>query len=227
MHCGFYDYVGRAPDTVQNYYSDKDVVKIKREMRRTNPETREREITDLLRLHSLLSEDEILMFDCVILTEVFANVTEHGISKSDAGWWILAQYHKTHKFISICIADNGIGIRNSLMTGPQRHEIEKNVSNSSSNDGQFICHALIENVSGALAASTKTGRILRSYESGARRGHGLKRICAYCQKLNIPFSIISHYGYAFLDGHGQVISTGSKNSRIFAGTLHHFLIRTK
>jgi len=58
-----------------------------------------------------------MMFDSIILTEVFSNVTEHGVSKFDAGWWILAQYHSTHKYIQYSIADNGIGIRNSLMSG--------------------------------------------------------------------------------------------------------------
>jgi hypothetical protein len=167
------------------------------------------------------------MFDSIILTEVFSNVTEHGISKHDAGWWILAQYHETHKFISISIADNGIGIRNSLMTGPQHNEIGKVIRNSPDNDGEFICHALTENVSGALGASLKTGVLFKRYDRGERRGHGLKRISSCCSKLNIPFAILSHYGYTFINGGGEIISAGAKPARVFAGTMHHFLIRTK
>ena len=74
-HCGFYDYVGRGRDTDQNYYKDKEIVKIKREKKRSNPEDREAQINDLLRQYSVLSENEIIMFDSIVLTEVFNNAT--------------------------------------------------------------------------------------------------------------------------------------------------------
>ncbi len=188
-HCGFYDYVGRTHDEVANYYSNKDIVKITRERRKETLELRESQILVLLEQFSGLDEQELEWFNSVILTEVFNNVTEHGISQYDKGWWLLAQRHNTHGIISLCIVDNGIGIRHSLMTGPQRNEIEKRISNSPENDGDFIKLAIEENVSGAIEAPLRSGRLMKSYEKGARRGHGLKRIkkLAKCWGFLFPF----------------------------------------
>ncbi len=91
-------------------------------MDKRNIEIREEEILSLVERHSSLDAEQLEWFYSVILTEIFNNVTEHGISHKDNGWWLLAQYHKRHKIISLCIADNGIGVRNSLLTGPQKKE---------------------------------------------------------------------------------------------------------
>jgi len=227
-HCGFYDYVGRIKDTEQNYYSDKEIVKIRREKKRSYIEEEEKNIIELLRMHGGLNSEEIEWFDSVILTEVFNNVTEHGVGRYDQGWWLLAQCHKEHKVISLCIADNGIGIRNSLMTGPQREDIGKRIKNAPKNDGKFIKLALEENISGAFAASLKLDGIFRKrYKIGARRGNGLERIHSACKLLGIPFSILSHYGYIFFSANGNIDSYGAKANRVFAGTMYHFTIRTK
>lgn len=227
-HCGFYDYVGRPKDTIDNSYSDTETVKIQRETEKKNIEQRENEIIQLLVKFSNLSDEEIERFNCVVLTEIFNNVTEHGISYIDKGWWLLAQYHKTHKIISFCVADNGVGIRHSLMTGPQCDEIGKRLQDSAQNDGEFIKLALEENVSGSISASKKSaGIIIKKYASGARRGNGLKRIEKACKELKIPLSIISHYGYVFLDEYGKIINYGAKETRVFAGTMYHLVIKCK
>jgi len=226
-----YDYVGRNKDTdkdtEQKYYSDEEIVKIRREKKRSYIEEEEKNIIDLLGMHSGLNSEEIERFDSVILTEVFNNVTEHGVSGFDQGWWLLAQYHGGHKVISLCIADNGIGIRNSLMTGPQREDIGRKIEDTSKNDGEFIKLALEENISGAFAAPLKEGRFIKRYQIGARRGNGLKRIRDTCKLLGIPFSILSHYGYIFFSANGNIDSYGAKANRVFAGTMYHFTIRTK
>jgi len=227
-HCGFYDYVGRPKDTIDSSYSDKEVVKIQRETKTKNIEQREEDIIKLLEEYSDLCKEDLELFNCVILTEIFNNVTEHGISHIDRGWWLLAQRHEQHKIISLCIADNGIGIRHSLMTGPQRDEIGKKVQNTTLNDGEFIKLALEENVSGSIYASIKTEGIIRKkYESGARRGNGLKRIEKACKNLKIPLSIISHYGYVFLDEYGKMINYGARKTRVFSGTMYHLVIKCK
>jgi anti-sigma regulatory factor (Ser/Thr protein kinase) len=224
-HCGFYDYVKRPRDTNQDYYKDTDIVKIQRETKSTDIESREDQIVALLEKHSLFSAEDVELFNCKILTEAFNNVTEHGVSHRDKGWWLLAQYHKTHGIISLCIADNGIGIRHSLMTGAQASEIGEKIENIPENDGKFIKMALEETVSGALDAPQKTaGFIKKRYESGSHRGNGLKRITSTCNHLKIPFSILSHYGFVFLEETGSISRFGSMKNRVFAGTLYQFVI---
>ena len=174
-----------------------------------------------------IGSDGIEEFNDVVLTEIFNNVLEHGMPHRDKGWWLLAQYHKTHKLISLCVADNGIGIRNSLMTGPQRHEISKRIDNPKYNEGAFIRLACEENISGALAASIKEGTLIKKYVSGSRRGNGLQRIIKTCKKLMIPLAILSHNGYLFLDENGHEKLCSSKYRRIFAGTMYHLKIKAK
>ncbi len=175
-YCGFYDYVNRPSDDVKHdYYSDTEIVKIHKETKTSNIETSEIDIINLLTNFSLFNAEQIELFDCKVLTEAFNNVTEHGVSLRDKGWWLLAQYHKTHHAISLCIADNGIGIRNSLMTGPQANDIGKKLENIHENDGKFIKMAMEERVSGAMYAPQKTVGLgipmvsPKKYESGSHR----------------------------------------------------------
>jgi hypothetical protein len=221
-HCGFYDFVNRAKDNEPGSYPKEETVKIARENKKANIEKREKQIMKLLEDYSALSKSELQWFDRVILTEVFNNAVEHGKPKGEQGWWILAQRHNTHKFISLCIADNGIGIRNSLVTGPQKKQLE--IDNSPLKDGEFIKLALEGNVSGALNASTPKRR---KYEAGSRRGHGLKHIRNRCAQLRIPWTILSHNGFVFLDDKGIITKYGAKDNRVFAGTLINIIIRAK
>lgn len=230
-HCGFYDYVRRAHnDDNKCPFSNEEIVKIEREKSHYDKdiEKKEDQLISLLQRCSNYSCEEIELFDSVILTEVFNNVREHGIVHKDEGWWLLAQYHKKHNIISFCVADNGIGVRHSLMTGPQRFEIMKEYPSEHKKDGDLIRIAMNQNISGAMTASLKTRHIIsQRYERGARRGHGLGRIRDACKKLNISLSIISHRGYVFLDEHGEIIDHGSRPLKIFAGTLYHFVIPAK
>ncbi len=228
-HCGFYKYVNRPSDDVKkDYYSDEQVVKIKREKQPSNIEIREDEIINLLRKYSTLDSNQIDLFNCIVLTEILLNVTEHGVTYRDRGWWVLAQYHPSHGFISLCIADNGIGLRNIFMTGPQMSDIP--IVNNALKDAEFIKLALTEQVSGAILAPKKTKRFLllsKRYERGSHRGNGLIRIRAACKNLQIPFAIISHNGYVFVDKNANITKIKSMQNKVFAGTLHHFLIPAK
>ena len=82
------------------------------------------------------------------------------VSNKDKGWWLLVQYHKNHGFISMCVADNGIGIRNSLLTGPQKNDILSSIGEFKGNDGLYIKHAMKENVSGAALHTARGYRSL-------------------------------------------------------------------
>ncbi len=228
-HCGFNEYVKLPKLEDTSYYVDEDVVKIRRELNQGNIDEREIEIIDLLSKHSLMDSEGIEWFNCVILTEVFNNVTEHGVSNKDKGWWLLVQYHKNHGFISMCVADNGIGIRNSLLTGPQKNDILSSIGEFKGNDGLYIKHAMKENVSGAITASLKdVGYLMwKKFSEGSRRGNGLDRIYETCRRLNLSLSLISQHGYLMFDEFGTELRCGHKEGRIFAGTLYHFKIPAK
>ncbi|PJZ23970.1 hypothetical protein CH352_00940 [Leptospira hartskeerlii] len=225
---GFYNFVGRSfsrKDLIS--IPAKSIVKIKREMTNDNIEDREYEILELLRQNSNFSKEEIEYFNSIILSETFLNVTEHGTGAIDKGWWVLGQAHKLHEFISLNIADNGIGLRNSLMIGPQGEQIKNTIPNLSENEGEFLKLAMEQNVSGAFDAATKSGFIAKSYEQGSRRGNGLKRIKSACKSLGIEFTMLSHFGYIRYKSDGELDTFGSKKNRIFAGTMYHYLIPLK
>lgn len=226
---GFYDYVHRAKDSHEKYCPDDQIVKIRRETIPSSVaiESREEEIMKLLRTFAGMGAEDLERFDAKVLTEVFNNITEHGVNLEDQGWWVAGQFHPTHKIISLCFADNGIGIRHSLMTGPQRDEIGNRLENLPQNDGEFIRMALEQTVSGALEAPVRdTGFSKKKFVPGASRGHGLKIIKNTCAQLGIAFSILSHHGFVCVDREGGIVKFGANDARIFAGTLYHFTITT-
>ena len=228
-HCGFYDYVHREHENLPtDIYDENQTVKIKREKNSSEIEDREDSIRQILEDYSILSDEQIEEFDDRVLIEAFNNVTEHGNSYRDNGWWTITQYHKTTGIISLCLADNGIGIKNSLLTGPQRKQLLKRFK--SEDDSDYMCAALEENVSGAITGSRKDEGIAflpKTYSRGSRRGNGLKRIKEACAKCGIEFSLLSQYGYIKIGSDGKIALKGIKTSRIFAGTLYHFSIPAK
>lgn len=229
-HCGFYDYVKINGIEDTSGYSSDAIVKINREGKKSNTYNRESEIENLLKKYTDLTSDEIEVFGDRIATEIFNNVTEHGISHKDAGWWVLAQHHEKHGIVSICVADNGIGIRNSLLTGPQRDYIKHELRDDFNNEGMFIKKAMERNISGAFAAPEKKEKLLgfiKQYQRGPRRGKGLERIRDNCKYLGIRLAILSCHGYFILDEYGNEESLGAFPSHIFAGTMYHLTIKTR
>jgi hypothetical protein len=225
-HCGFYDYVSRPPDPTSDMFDDQKVVKIIRETSKSNIKPRHQQIRKLLSKYSLLTLEQIEDFNDSVLPEIFLNVTEHGVNYFDAGWYTLAQYRPTTGVISLCIADNGVGIKNSLLTGPQRQALLKRFKMDADNDGDLIREAVKENISGAWTASDKKGFLLKSYEKGQRRGLGLTRIKDCCRRLQIPFIILSNKGCLMIDPTGKE-TVSNHEKRVFAGTLYHILIPAK
>lgn len=224
-HCGFHDYVGRPPLNSSVDYPAGEVVKIEREKNRRKIEDTEDRIAELVEKYCSYSQDEVELLASKILIEAFLNVHEHGIPDTDYGWWVLAQVHPTNRLISLNIADNGIGIKNTMMTGPQETQLRKSIGDPNLCDGSLIKASMEENVSGAFNASTKEkGFIIRKYFRGARRGNGLARIWHTCDQLGIEFTILSHFGYMFCCGKTGSREFGTSEKRLFAGTLYQFSI---
>lgn len=227
-HCGFCDFVNTDKKEKECEYDNEKVIKIKHETT-LNTESREKEIVKILKSYTDLSLEEIEIFDDRISTEIFNNVTEHGIPKKDAGWWILAQHHETHELVSLCIADNGIGIRNSLMTGPQREFLKAQVRNHPINEGEFIRKAIEKNISGAFTAPIKEDKyfgLMEQYPRGEKRGKGLQRITQNCARLGIQLTIMSRHGVFVQDHDGNISRCLGFEEQIFAGTMYHLNIKT-
>ena len=218
--CGFYKYVGRQENPILQDKNTNDVLKIQREHDKHLVDEREDEIVSLLRKNTLFTNEQLELFNSIILTETFNNVLEHGIVNRDEGWWVLAQVHNKHGFISLCIADNGIGFVNTLQNGPQSKEIKA----LELSEGDLIRYAFTENVSGASNATPTTKK--SKSNRGARRGNGLGRIKQTCKNLEMEFTIVSHKGYCHVDTNGN-ITTKSFDEIIFGGTLYSFIIPMK
>jgi hypothetical protein len=224
-HCGFYDYVGRIANNNSGEFNDSHIVKIQRELKKDSDTMCQKEdsIIKLLENTTTFTKSQIKLFCSTVILEVFQNVIEHGITCNDQGWWVLAQYHPLHHFISINIADNGIGFKNSLLSGPQSQQLKDELGTNAEDEGYLLQYAMNENVSGAIDASIKEGYFFhKGYKKGSGRGNGLDRIRTTCKELGVPFSILSHYGYISYNNRGSVIKSGSCKNRIFAGTLYHF-----
>lgn len=160
------------------------------------------------------------------------NVTEHGIGIGFSGWFVLAQYHKRTGIISICIADNGIGIKNSLLTGFQSEEIEKNIGSREDDDHKFIELALTKPVSGALNISSEIERKGVFWKKSVipksrKRGMGLKRVVETCKNTGIKLTICSQKGCVALNRSGVVEFKKTLDKRCFAGTLYHLSLPAK
>jgi len=223
---GFFEFINKSDDTNIQTGHPHHVIKIKRETTKDSNVVSEKEddIINLLIENTQYTPAEIKSFVSNVIIEVFGNIQEHGIQVYDSGWWFLAQFHLKHQVVSINIADNGIGIKNSLLSGPQKRQIKSKLKEKAKLDGEMIKYAMLESVSGALGSEIekKYGVFYRSYDLiGQRRGNGLDRIRETCKNLNVPFAIISHRGYIYYDTIGNM-SYGTKENRIFAGTLYHF-----
>lgn len=224
-HCGFEAYVsGQNILTPTDKFSDDDIIKITRQSPGEANKTR-RSIKELLARKSGLTSDQLELFNSTVLAEIIINVEEHGLLTTDGNWFSICQLHKNHEFISLCIADNGLGIRNSLLTGPQREYFDRY---SSESDDFFIAEALKEDISGATTASikTRTGLLMRSrFQKGSRRGNGLGNILQNCQALGIEISIVSGQGMVHISRNGAIEKlSGVPGGKIFAGTMFHLKI---
>ncbi len=229
---GFYNYVGRQSTGTNTgpLYADNEIVKIEREMKKDGYVKKDDAIYSLLKLYSSLGAQDLERIYANVFTEIFNNVLEHGISKVDQGYWSIAQLHRKTGIISVCIADNGIGIAKTLLTGPQRSIIVRNFGSDNIPEGSLIEHAMNDSISGAMDAATDVkSRIFAEdkYPRGRKRGFGLKRIKDTCARTSVAFGILSGKGYLFFDEKGQKVKCGEKDKRIFAGTMFILKIPAK
>jgi len=217
-YSGFYEYVNRPISKVETTIPHAEIVRIERERKRGKIYERADAIKSLMS-RCAVNEQVIKWLDNAIIMEILINIIEHGVVNKDQGWWLLVQRHPTHKFISLCFADNGIGIKTHLLCGPQKRKVLMKLRESDG-DGDFIKLACEEIISGASDA--ETGDQLR----GSRRGNGLKRIRRQCMDMSIPLAIISHSGYIFYDSSGKIFRNGTSKNRLFAGTMYHLKVPT-
>lgn len=217
--CGFHDYVRRSKTGKVHSYLDESIVKIQRESDGSAFDSRFDEISKLVKEKASFDSDQFEAFQSFILGEIMINVTEHGINYQDKGWYTLTQVHPTSGFISLNIADNGIGFSNSLKTGPQKIKLRRD------EDHLYIKRAFKSDVSGAFSASTeRKGFIVQRYEIGQRRGNGLLHIRETCKNLGIQLTVISGKGYIQFNNKGKLSKEKSFKKTIFAGTLYSLQI---
>ncbi len=100
------------------------------------------------------------------ITELLANANDH--AKSARGFWICARYNPRGRDIRICVADSGIGIRESL--------VDSRKYNADMTHAEAVGLALREGVTARL---------------GVTGGLGLKRIAAYVKSCGGALTIIS------------------------------------
>lgn len=225
--CGFYSWVGNHKAVAENKTATSDVVKLEKFDGAGRTQATHWKIDDLMKRHSQWSSSEVEKFSDVALSEALINVTEHGLNHRYEGWFVLAQLHPTSKFLSICIGDNGIGVRHSLLTGNQESHIRKLVDPNSS-DGDFIRLAMEKQVSGAIDSDDLSSRLFGlaqpKVSKGKRRGRGLKKIVSCCRELGVQFTVVSHRGAVQLSEDGASMHVENRQSNCFAGALYHFKV---
>ena len=229
VQSGLDDYVKRLkPSVASTLPGSQKTVKIERETS-LDYVPRLKEIRKLLQSYSIFSLDEEEEFSCTVLPEIFANVTEHGVYDSTFGWFVIAQYHERTGIVSLSIADNGLGIKNSLISGPQRGQLLDKLGNTEKNDHKYLLESMKENVSGAWSAELLKKKLMREAKAprGAQRGRGLFLIKDACQRFNVKFAILSHKGSIAFDNTGEPTHQTSHSKMVFGGTLYHLIIPAK
>lgn len=229
VQSGLDAYVRRIHPTVSaTLPQDPKTVKIERETS-LNYVPRLKEIRKLIKNFALFNADEEEEFSCTVLPEIFANVTEHGVYDASFGWFVIAQYHEKTGIISLSIADNGMGVKNSLISGPQRAQLLEKISNKEKNDHKYLYEALEENVSGAWSAELLKKKIVGSATAprGAQRGRGLFLIRNACSKFGVRFTLLSHKGSISFNDQGTQTHSTSHSKMVFGGTLYHLVIPAK
>ena len=144
----------------------------------------------------------------------------------------MAQVHKKHRFISLCLADNGIGIANSLKTGPQFESLRKkfNLDRLQPEEEEKILlkTSLEKDISGAYDAKSQIyGYFFKNIDRGQVRGMGFSRILNAAKKLKIRFFILSNKALLEYDPDGKLIREEGFNEKIFVGTMFNLIIPIK
>ena len=134
-----------------------------------------------------------------LIREILRNTPEHAGTNT---MWVCGQYWPSYELAEIAIADEGIGIYNSI-TQNQAHK-EYIIDNK-----KALQWALKAGISEAFRPSIGQ----KSSNEWANSGFGLYMVNEICKHLNGSFCIISYGDYMLIDNHG--ITYGKTN---FKGT---------
>jgi hypothetical protein len=213
-------------------------IKLKRETDKDSYQKVFEQISDILSRESVLDSEQLEEFNDQVLNEILINLSEHGVNyrflgfnSEDLGWYIACQVHPTNGFISLCMADNGIGITSSILTGPQQEILKKNLRlsrlNSIEIEKMIMLKALEKDISGAYDASQYEAKygLFKKVNKGKTRGRGFSRIIDVCRGMNIDLSVASNKGFLSYKN-GNATSDGF-NDKIYVGTLYNLKIPIK
>ena len=133
------------------------------------------------------------------ITELLTNANDHAIS-ADFGFWVCGIYNNSDHNIRICVADSGIGIKQSLVNA---EKLPRNIS-----DGEAIVKALEE---GMTSRTGKTG------------GLGLKHISSYVKSHGGSMTILSGTGKVYL---ARKTKRVKMNHQRYQGTIVSVMFNT-
>ena len=132
------------------------------------------------------------------ITELLTNANDH--AKSDFGFWVCGRYNPIDHNIRICVADSGIGIKQSLVDAEKLH---KNID-----DGKAIEKALEEGMTSRMG---RTG------------GLGLKHISSYVKSHGGSLTIMSGAARVYLARKTKRI----KKHERYQGTIVNVMFNTQ
>lgn len=236
-HSGFHEYVRRKAIRKKQEtnalgqkliyagpYSRKETVRFRHILTPQVENEDSNKLIELVLKYADFTPEQKETFNDKVFWEILLNVTGHGIPIVDAGWWLIGQYHKQHGIVSIAIADNGIGIKETLLAGPQQAQIRDDLGDAQTH--AYILHALKPKVSGAWDARPRSG-MFEKHEKLPVRGNGLKKIQEGCKFCGITLTIVSKNGYVKYDAGKKQPEVNSFKENIFAGTLYSLVIPAK
>ena len=138
-----------------------------------------------------------------LIREILRNTPEHANTNT---MWVCGQYWPSYELAEIAIADEGIGIYNSIT---RNHAHKEYITDNE----KALPWALK-----AFQPSMKQ----KSRDEWANSGFGLYMVNEICKHLNGSFCIISYGNYMLIDNHG--ITCGETN---FRGTAIRMRVPTK
>lgn len=143
-----------------------------------------------------------------LIREILRNTPEHAKINT---MWICGQYWPSYELAEIAIADEGIGIYDSIT---QNHSHREYINDNK----EALQWALKAGISEAFKPSTKQ----TDCDAWANSGFGLYMVNSICNYLNGSFCIISCGDYMLIDNHG--IKYGATD---FQGTAIRMRIPSK
>ena len=155
-------------------------------------------MTDLLNVRLKLDADTKALLSQGI-GEVMGNSVEHG---EVVNWYRIAQVHQKRKWITLAIADNGVGVCHTLRSGfkGQKYDDMK--------DAQLLKESFKDHVTRYAP------------KEGEAHGYGLTNIKKFVEKTHSKLAIVSGEGVYKVDySTGGMIESFSNTKQALPGTL--------